>query len=756
MTSRPVLLRAAGVAVLLSIPEEGDSFVDGSPVDGSPVGAGLAQVLHWGADPGALTGDELARLVDDLTGVAVGHSAHDLPWPLTLLPGEVDGWSGRPGLAGDRDGGDVFPRWTTAGHHLTVEPDGAQLLQVEARAEAAGLALTTQLRLEPSGLLRLRHTITNTGRTPYRLGGLAVLLPVPDQAGELLELAGRWCRERSPQRSPFWQGSRVRESRRGRTGHDATLLMLAGVPGFGFGHGEVWGTHVAWSGNHLHLAERFAEGAGSSGAGVIGGGELLLPGEVPLAPGEQYTSPWVVFSYSATGLDGVTARLHRHLRARPNHPQRPRPLVLNTWEAVYFDHDLERLTVLARRAAEIGVERFVLDDGWFGARRHDRAGLGDWYVSPDVWPDGLRPLADRVRELGMEFGLWFEPEMVNVDSDLVRAHPDWVLGPSPRPGHGTDDERLPRPWRHQYVLDLAVPQAYDYLLERIDALVREIGVAYIKWDHNRDLHESLHAGPDGVRRPGVHTQTLALYRLLDELRQRNAGLEIEACSSGGARVDLGILEHTDRVWASDTNDALERQLIQRWTGLLVPPELVGSHVGPPRSHTTARIADLGFRLVTALFGHAGIEWDVTTCTPDEVVQLQRWAAFYKEQRALLHSGDVVRADLARPDGTDHDTLVHGVVAADRGEAIFALVRLTTSAESSPGRVRLPGLDPQARYEVLRCDDAGVGTGASNAEPTWWQRGRATATGAVLASVGLPAPLLHPAQAVVLHVRRLPA
>jgi alpha-galactosidase len=393
------------------------------------------------------------------------------------------------------------------------------------------------------------------------------------------------------------------------------------------------------------------------------------------------------------------------------------------------------------------VERFVLDDGWFGSRRNDTSGLGDWYVSDAVWPGGLRPLADRVRALGMEFGLWVEPEMVNPDSDLARAHPDWLLAPSPRPGRGLDPERLPRAWRHQLVLDLADPDVYAYVLERLSSLVDEIGVAFVKWDHNRDLHESLHAtGAGGPRRAGVHAQTLAVYALLDDLRAAHPGLEIESCASGGARVDLGILEHTDRVWASDCNDPLERQAVQRWTGLLLPPELVGAHVGPATTHTTHRVTSLGFRCVTALFGHAGFEWDLTACTRDEVTALTAWSALYQELRPLLHGGTVVRADHPDP-----GAWLHGVVSADRREAVFAFARLVTSPSASPGRLRLPGLDPGLRYLVRRRDEAGAWTGTSHGQPGWLVSGEITATGAVLAGVGLAAPILDPAQAVVLHL-----
>ncbi len=291
---------------------------------------------------------------------------------------------------------------------------------------------------------------------------------------------------------------------------------------------------------------------------------------------------------------GFSHRFHRFLRARPQHPERPRPVLLNTWEAVYFDMDLPKLLQLAERAAELGIERYVLDDGWFRHRHNDRAGLGDWFVDESVWgPDGLHPLVDRVRELGMEFGLWFEPEAINPDSDLARTHPAWVLQTNHGPGPDS---------RYQQMLDLGHPEAYQYVLERISALVAEYGIAYLKWDHNRALVDAGHT-PSG--RPGVHAQTRAFHRMLAELKTRHPGLEIESCAGGGGRVDLGVIEHTDRVWVSDCIDAHERHRMVRWTGLTLPPELMGTHVGSGADHTTHRSHELAFRAGTALWGHLG-------------------------------------------------------------------------------------------------------------------------------------------------------
>jgi alpha-galactosidase len=717
------LLRGGGAALVVDVPEAG-----------SP---GLPRVLHWGADTGDLPGPELTELA--ATSVpAIGVNLPDVPSAPTLLPGEADGWRGRPGLAAYRSGRPVHPRWTLSRTEVTP-----RALTVEAADDRAGVALVATLDIDDAGLVTVRQEVRDTGdpRDPLQVTGLLAHLPVPHVAGEVLDLTGRWGRERSPQRSPWLHGGRVRDSRRGRTGHDATLLMVVGTPGFGFRSGEVWAVHVAWSGNHSHLAERHPDGAGVH-AGLLGGGELLEAGEVT----GSYSAPAVHFAWSDEGLDGVSARFHRHLRARPQHPRRPRPVTLNSWEAVYFDHGLDRLAPLVDAAGSIGIERFVLDDGWFGARRDDTRGLGDWVVSPEVWPEGLGPLIARVRAAGMEFGLWVEPEMVNLDSDLVRAHPDWLLADA----SPDDPARLPPPSRQQYVLDLTNPEAWQHILERLDALLTDHDIAYLKWDHNRDLAESV--GVDG--RAGVHAQTLGFYALVDELRRRHPALEIESCSSGGARVDLGVLARTDRIWTSDMTDALERQAIQRWTALLVPPELMGAHVSSPESHQTGRVLSLGFRCLTAFFGHAGIEWDITDGDEADLTRLRRWVDLHKRHRALLHSGVTVRSDPGGP-GTEGQWL-HGVVAEDRSEALFAFVQVGSSADAVPGRHRLPGLDPGRRYAVDVVDLTGDGLPPTAAlvETPWVARGRVEFAGSVLSRIGLPMPALRPEQGLLLRVTAL--
>ncbi|MDN5686158.1 MAG: alpha-galactosidase [Brachybacterium sp.] len=719
-------LSAAGVSVVLDV-------TDGR----SP------SLAHWGADLGTLgpTGLDAACAASI---APVPHNAVDVPVRVGILPQQCDGWIGRPGLTGSRpDGSGWAPRLLTRavtldGHSLTAAHTeaGAALVGFDLADEELGLRVGLEVELLPTGLLRQRASLTNSADLPYTLDELTVAVPVPGHAEELLDFAGRWGKERTPQRSAFTVGTHLRENRRGRTGPDAAHVLHAGPSGVGFRHGEVWAVHTAFSGNHRHLAEQI-----NTGDRILGGGELLLPGEVMLASGEEYVGPWLYASYGE-GLDAVASRFHRHLRSRTNHVDTERPVTLNVWEAVYFDHDLATLTALADQAAALGVERFVLDDGWFGSRRDDTTGLGDWVVSADVWPDGLGPLVDHVTGAGMEFGLWFEPEMVSLDSDVARAHPEWIMAPS--------TDRLPLPSRHQQVLNLSIPEAFEHVLGQMSAVLAAFDIGYLKWDHNRDL---LEAATRSSGRAAVHAQTRAAYALMDALKAAHPGLEIESCSSGGARVDLGVLEHTDRVWVSDCIDPLERQQMNRWTAQLVPLELMGSHIASGASHATGRFHSLDFRAATALFGHLGIEWDLTQASTDELTALRGWIALYKDRRELLFTGDLVRADRG-----DSPLWLHGVVSPDRERALFTLAAVGRSDRSQHTRLRFPGLDPEALYRVLPLPSAA--RTSSLTPPRWMQlaeqaadEGGLAVPGSVLTAAGLTAPLLDPEQALLIDLTR---
>ena len=718
MTATRVHLRGGGVSLLLEY--------------GAAWAPGLPRVLHWGDDLGDLDPDGLA----DLAATAAprrGNSAFSVPGIPSLVPVEAEGWLGRPGLVGSREGAHYVSRLTTTGHDPIVDEiaEGAVFHAVD---EVAGLRLDLTVRLSRHGVARLGAELTNTGGSPYHLERLEIALPVPGVATELLSLAGSQGHERVPQRLPLVVGAHVREDRKGRPGHDAPLVLVAGATGFGWEGGEVWGMHLAWSGNQVQAAERMHHGEA-----VLSSGELLLPHEVVLDAGATHRSPEVWASHGH-GLNQLAGRLHDEIRARPTHPHPPRKVLLNTWQAVYFKATPERLEPLVDAAAAVGVERFVVDDGWFRGRTSARAGLGDWEVDPEKWPRGLRPLTEWVTAAGMELGLWVEPEMVSPDSDLARAHPDWIL----RPGPGDGPEGLGLPSRFQYVLDLAHPDAYAHIAAALRRLLDTYPIGYLKWDHNRPVTE---AGHGTAHRPGVRAHTLAVYRLLDELRAAHPGVEIESCASGGGRIDLGILARTDRVWASDCVDALDRQEVQRWTQLLVPPELVGTHVGPETAHSTGRTQPLELRATAALWGHFGIEWDLTRLSASELDAVRGWVDLHKELRPLLHTGRVVVAD--HPDPT---LWVHGVVAGDASEAVFAMTSLAKPATSPRGRVRLPGLDPATSYDVRLVRPA------TDPEPPWtvpgWLDDGVRLPGRVLGSAGVQVSAMKPQQTTLLRLVRV--
>jgi alpha-galactosidase len=694
---------------------------------------GVDVVVDWSAGPpaivywGAALGEAELTSVRSSAQSPIAHGALDVVAPIAVVPEHGSGWPGRPGLLGHRRRGTGWaPRFAVG----EASGDEAEL-HVDCTDEVAGLAMRVDLRLDHA--LIVAATLTNTADSRYLLDQLVLTLPVPSRADELLGFAGRWAREFHPVRVPFTFGAHAVENRSGRSSQEHVPTIFAGSHGFGEWHGEVWGAHLGASGNHQLLAQVLPDGRK-----VMQLGELLHPGEIVLQPGEAYSTPTLYGVYSPSGVTEASWGFHRTLRSRAQHPRRPRPVLINTWEAVYFNHDFATLAALAEIAAEVGVERYVLDDGWFGSRRNDRAGLGDWVVSLDAHPNGLIPLIDHVRSLGMEFGIWVEPEMVNPDSEVYRAHPEWALT---TPGY------QPAMGRQQLVLDLAHPDAYAHVRDQLHAVLRDHDISFVKWDMNR--HHVQASGADGAA--GTHAQTLAVYRLLDELRTLHPDVEFESCSSGGGRVDFGILERTERVWTSDCNDALERQHIQRGVSMFVPPELMGAHIGPPSAHTTGRTHSLAFRAVTAMFGHLGIEWNLLVLSEDERAELARYVALHKRFRSLLHHGDAVRFDVA-PNGTEVANIAHGVYSADRDEALVCVAQMGTGPSLTPPPLRLPGLNVDDRYRVAVLDPPGHRSRAGRVQPEWCRDG-IVLTGRQLATHGVQPPAMDPETAMLIHLER---
>ena len=698
------------------------------------VSTGVPTILHWGAALGHIARASSADH-DAITAMfvyPVSRGALDVVAPLSLMPEHGSGFPGRPGLSGRRHDGSAWaPRFSGDATIPTIHQPDPHSLVSTATDLVAGVELRVEMTLDPvTEVLRLRAVLTNVAETPYDVDNLTLSLALPGQAREALTFGGRWTREFAQHRQRFDHDALLIENYRGRTSHDRVPVAFAGTRGFNASTGEVWAVHLGWSAN-----SRIVLDPGRDGRRSIQIGELLLPGEIQLAGGDSYTTPWVYAAYSGLGTNEISGAFHRHVRAQPNHPNTVRPVTLNTWEAVYFDHDLTTLSALADRAAEIGVERFVLDDGWFHLRRNDHAGLGDWWVDTDVWPNGLDPIINHVLGLGMEFGLWFEPEMVNPDSDLYRAHPDWVL---------TDPGYQPVLGRHQLVLDLSRPQVSEYLYQAIHKVLSAHCISFIKWDMNRDI---VHGSHD--HRAGVHGQTEALYALLARIRQSHPLVEIESCSSGGGRTDFAVLDTTCRFWTSDCNDALERQHIQQGFSLLFPPELMGAHIGPPHSHTTGRHQSLAFRTATAFFGHLGVEWNLLHTTEDQRAYLRDAIAFHKDMRPLLHSGTVRHFD--HPDDA---IICHGVIAADKSSALVSIAQVASTTSLVNDRVRIDGLDGTTLYRVNMAPMlimAHVELGPAAVQPAWLRNGL-MATGQQLAVVGLQPPIMNPESAIIISIQ----
>lgn len=685
------------------------------------VASGVPVIEYWGSRIGSTTSNASDQVVP--------HGGLDEISPLSVLPAE--GSLVRPGLAGHRRGGRHWaPRFVYVDHG--IDPDMSRL-EVRGRDEVAELEVTTHMSLVDD-VLSVSVALTNLGDGPYMLDAATVTVPLVDRARRLGTYSGRWGAEFAHHRFEWPIGAWSAENRTGRTSHEHPPYLWVMSDDADEWSGEVWGLHLAWSGNHCVFAERLVDGRR-----YVQWGELFHPGEMCVYPGETYTTPTVIGVHSDRGFTPASWGFHREARRRRPVIRSPRKVHLNTWEAVYFQHDVERLKALADSAAEVGIERFVLDDGWFGARRDDRAGLGDWEVSDDVYPDGLTPLIDHVRSLGMDFGIWVEPEMVNPDSELFREHPDWALT--------TEGYEAPL-GRHQLVLDLTRSDAFEHVLARLDTLLAENRIAYVKWDMNRWVVQG--SGSEG--KAASHEQTMALYRLVDELRARHHDVEFESCASGGGRIDHEMMRRVERFWTSDNNDASERARIHHGATMLLPPDVLGTHVGASPAHNTGRRIPMAFRVAPTLFGHMGVEADVTAMNERDRAVLRHGIDTYKTYRDLVHTGRFFRVD------RDPSSLCFGVESESADELLVCWLQIESS--DAPTAWRLPGLVGDATYRIRHVPLVPGGSdatsiGAARRQPTWWSSvsggDEVSVTADVLRSIGLPAPALGPLRAVVLHL-----
>lgn len=647
--------------------------------------------VHWGAP---LTLEQATALAERGTPPGSSFDTAGGPEELTVEGGARFGPAGLQVRFAD---GTHAVEWRYAGHDAE---DGELRVHLDDRHYP--LRVTLHYRTHPdSDVIERWTTVENRDErlpiTVQRCDSAAWTLP---HRGDyrVSHLVGGWNSEFQLRRAEVPVAETVFTSRRGMTSHHANPWLALDDGTAGEEHGEVWSTALAWSGSWRITLHRDPLGrtAWTGGAGHEG---LLWT----VAPGETLETPVFAGLHTTGGFGAASRAWHDHTRRHVlPHPGETRPVLYNSWEATGFDVDEAGQAALAARAARLGVELFVVDDGWFGGRVSDHSGLGDWTPNPDRFPHGLRPLSAEVHRLGMSFGLWVEPEMVNPDSDLYRAHPDWVLHMAHR---GRTE------MRHQLVLNLARPDTAAWAHAWLDRLVTEHDVDFLKWDANRALTEAGwpgHPNPDRV----WLEQTRAVYQILDRLRANHPDLRIEACSGGGGRADLGVLARTDQVWTSDNTDPVDRIGIQDGFSQLFPAQVMGAWVTDSPNVATARTTPLRFRFHVAMAGALGVGGDLSRWTEDELKEATGLIATYKRIRPAVQHGTAYR--LAG------DGALTAVGYAHGDEFVVLAWCPVRRFGHHPGPLRLTALDPDARY---RDQDTG-----------------AVHSGAVLLRAGLPLAL----------------
>jgi alpha-galactosidase len=596
-------------------------------------------------------------------------------------------------------------------HYLshTTRADGFDVVLKDIERK---IYVTLHYTIDPaSGILARSATIENREAAPVTVEqAAAAAWALPPAHYTLNYLTGRWAGEWTLTQETLHPGARVIESRRGSTSHQANpwFAIQSGSPDET--HGEVWFGALAWSGSWRITIEQDQLDA----VRVTGGFNPFDFGYV-LHPGESLESPVFYGGYSHSGLGGASRLLHHfeleHIlprRGSKGLTPRPRPVLYNSWEATEFNVNEAGQIALAEKAAALGVDRFVMDDGWFGERKNDHAGLGDWYVNPQKFPHGLKPLIDKVHSLGMDFGLWVEPEMVNPDSDLYRKHPDWVLN---FPGRPRSEQR------NQLVLNLARPDVRNYVLNVLDKLLTENDIAFLKWDYNRNWSEpGWDQLPPNEQKRVYVAFTRNLYSILAELHRRHPNVEFESCSGGGGRVDLGILRYVDEVWPSDNTDPFDRLTLQDGFTYAYTPQIMMAWVTDSPHWLNHRSTSLTYRMLSAMQGSLGIGANIAKWTPDEMALAKHLIAEYHQVQPTIVQGDLYRLISPR-NGSEFSATQ--TVSHDKSQSVvFLFIHSTQEGRGFP-RLKLKGLDPAAQYALTPIAGTAAPQTPAVASGAWW-------------------------------------
>lgn len=578
----------------------------------------------------------------------------------------------------------------------TESEDEAETLCVTLRDSVTQVTLELLYTIFAFGgvIARSARFVNEGNQSLHLLTAMSLSLDLPDKDYVWMQLSGAWARERYVKNRPLEQGIVAIDSMRGNSSHNHNPFMVLKRPSATENQGAVIGFSLIYSGNFQIQAEVDTYDTTRVTMGIHPSGF-----DWKLAPGESFQTPEAVMVYSENGLNGMSQTFHHLYQkrlARGYWRDRPRPILNNNWEATYFDFNEERLLEIAKKAKECGVELFVLDDGWFGQRDSDHRGLGDWVENKERLPHGIAGLSRRIEELGLKFGLWFEPEMVNMDSDLYRAHPDWIIQtPGRTASHG----------RYQHVLDFSRPEVVDCIYQRMEKILSESKISYIKWDMNRSITECYSAALPADRQGEVfHRYILGVYDLYDRLTRNFPEVLFESCASGGGRFDPALLYYAPQGWASDDSDAVERLKIQYGTSMCYPISSIGSHVSVAPNHQVLRNTPLHTRANVAYFGTFGYELDLNKLTEEELSQVKEQVTFMKEYREILQFGTFYR--LKSP--FEGNETVWMSVSEDKKTALVGWYRVLNQVNGPYTRVQLQGLDPDMLYENIEAGTSHYG------------------------------------------------
>lgn len=564
----------------------------------------------------------------------------------------------------------------------------AETLEIDLRDDLTHVLVTLSYTVyQGFDVLCRSLQIKNEGTAPLRIANVqeaCVFLPKGEY--DMLHLKGSHCRERHVLRSALPRGSFSLDSRRGASGHENNPFLAVMERNADEHKGQVYAMTHVYSGSFRLSVDT-----------SIDDRPIMMLGMNPdvfswhLEAGESFQSPEALLVYSAQGLNGMSQRFHKFIRkriCRGTWRDAPRPILVNNWEATYFGFNEEKLLEIARRGAEIGCELFVMDDGWFGKRDTDNCSLGDWVVDQKKLPNGLKPLGEKLNALGLQFGIWFEPEMVSPDSELYRAHPDWCL-------HVDGRDRTQA--RQQLILDMGRREVQDYIIQAVCSVLESANITYVKWDMNRNMTEAFSCVLPAHRKlESQHRYMLGLYRVLEEITSRFPHVLFESCSGGGGRFDCGMLYYMPQTWTSDDTDAYERIGIQYGTSMVYPCSAMGAHVSVVPNHQTNRITPFETRCNVALGGNFGFELDLSKLSDEDTQKAKAAVQLVKELRTVLQQGTFSRLI----DPSRHDNLASWqFVSEDEDQVVVCLYQRRVKPNMQPERVYLANLQPHARYRL---------------------------------------------------------